>query len=1699
VRQASVVCGSFVALVLLTLDPFGGYNRANAQTQLDSSGIPQATSTFPVEHGVVNLNNGALHLEIPIVNYSQRGNVQLPATLNYDSNIWKLNTDASTGTSEWLPNGAAPSGQSATGGWYVSYHPTNQSITPVQWTTMPCTGGEYATEIDPAVSWMDQSGTTHVFPATIVTSTCTGVDGNSYTANTTATAYATDGSGYYAVVQDYATQFLPAVNIYDRAGSLVASNNLNVPIVQPGAPVSQPVGGLSSFGGVGLSNGPVLPVDRNGNSPVYSGSTILDTMNRNLINDTGIVTVAGVGTVEYINVPVAGGHTATYTINYKTITVSAYNYVDLPMLVVSSVVLPDGSSYQFGYNDSYGELASMTLPHGGQVSYTYETTPGVSGAPDTRWVQQHVGSDGTTNFAWSQAATSSYSQAGTACGAVTNQVTTASANNVYKFSSCNGNILLQEVDHGSATSSKVDAIDLYSYDATNPCPTLGTATVYHIGCTGLQWLNITGKTTVLPSTGGSGGGIVTDTQYSYANPGTGVPTSVKQWDYYAGAPTSLPDSPPGLPTREVDTTLGYSVNNGALFPTLVSIKDSTGTIASSTTYTYDEPAYMSSTPSTAPNHSDSLAAANRGNLTTVTRCCGWNGSSNSVSVTSHTWYNDAGTVITTQDPNGNKTSFTAFDPTDTLPTTITLPSTVSPSGVTVSHVVEQTYDPNSGQLASVTDENGQTTTQTFDQYGRPYQVQFSNAGNPITLETTTYPSANETDVSVLQSPGVLLSASSIVDSFGRPSQFTQNGVSTETTYDGQGRLYTITNAHLSTPSSTNGTTSFGHDELGRLNSVTLPNGFSTTYSYAQNVVTVTDPVQHSREIVSDAFGNATWVYEPDNTGALSLATNYQYNWGNQLSQVLQEGGTTDSTQWRKRTFFHDGLGRLIYQTTPEAGTVQFGYDNNGNLTSTQNQNTTNNTTQYLYDALNRIYSATIGGGPTYTYTYDAQDSSGDSYGKERLTSVSNGTNVQTMWQHDPLGRTISSAYCLPSDCTFGYKVLASFDYQGNQTSLTYPDGRQVQWSYDQLNRPISETYAQFGSNVVNSPYISNVSYTPTGQLQQATLGNGVQFGATYDTDENLSSLVYVANGAPIVEKTYVWANNASNLTSITDLAAGRTQSYQYDQLDRIASVLDTGTTANACNVNLPGTPSASQTYTIDPWGNMTSTGTGANLSYTAGSNNQLPPPFQYDSAGNLTNDAIGGSYQYRADGLMTESGGTTYTYDALGQRVRKDGSSPNEYIYYGGQVLAMRNPTTGAWTDRIYSPLGALATVPGTQTGAPVYRASDHLGSLNYTLDSSGNVMGMNSVLPYGELSSNTTSDSFPFTDHERDSENGTDATLYRHYASWQGRWLSPDPSNGSYNLLDPQSLNRYAYLNNRVMAQADPEGLDGCDVTGGSINCVYTGGGGSSGGGGSGDDGDDGDDGDGTGYYYGSGSNGDGCGVWCDVQNFFTSLFDWNEGESHSTPAPPPTVPSVPSNLAGTTQPNSGTPWIDANMYYRNSNGVATGSWSIVDSSPGLDADGTVSIPMTWQGGPGTGVAGNDGTPWYNSCGAKALGGFLLHGGIDALGVIPGESAVEAGFVTAKAGYEALQFGSGVASTAWSLSDTSPIGKVGTGLGVSGVALGIASKPSSLRALASVTGTGVKALSGFIPVVGQAVAIGSVLWDGITALQEYSECSAGH
>ena len=217
----------------------------------------------------------------------------------------------------------------------------------------------------------------------------------------------------------------------------------------------------------------------------------------------------------------------------------------------------------------------------------------------------------------------------------------------------------------------------------------------------------------------------------------------------------------------------------------------------------------------------------------------------------------------------------------------------------------------------------------------------------------------------------------------------------------------------------------------------------------------------------------------------------------------------------------------------------------------------------------------------------------------------------------------------------------------------------------------------------------------------------------------------------------------------------------------------------------------------------------------------------------LTADGLGNSYAYNADGMITASGGATYTYDGLNQRVEKaGGSNPSETIYFGGMAIALLNASTGAWTDLIYAGSSMIAEVAGTQTALPTYRQLDHLGSLAVQTNSSGTVTGSNVFLPFGDLLSSTTSDVFQYTGLPQDTENSSDHATYRNLSTTQSRWLSPDPYNGSYDITNPQSFNRYVYAMNNPLARPDPTGLDGdCGIT-----CAGENGNGGVGGGGGGD-----------------------------------------------------------------------------------------------------------------------------------------------------------------------------------------------------------------------------------------------------------------------
>ncbi|MBW8869301.1 MAG: RHS repeat-associated core domain-containing protein [Acidobacteriales bacterium] len=459
--------------------------------------------------------------------------------------------------------------------------------------------------------------------------------------------------------------------------------------------------------------------------------------------------------------------------------------------------------------------------------------------------------------------------------------------------------------------------------------------------------------------------------------------------------------------------------------------------------------------------------------------------------------------------------------------------------------------------------------------------------------------------------------------------------------------------------------------------------------------------------------------------------------------------------------------------------------------------------------------AVIQGKGTYTYTYDAQDSSQDPFGKGHLTSTSNGSNVKTSYKHDVAGRLASTAYCMPSNCSPGYTASATYDFQNNVTSLTYPDGHLLTWTYNDLNQVLAGTYSKSGTT---GTYFSNAQYAPSGAVQQMTYGNGVQFGASYDPNLNIKSLTYFLNGKALTNRTYTWDSNAANLKQVSDSAWGRTETYTYDQLDRLQTYSDTGTTASACLANVTPISPVGQTFTLDAWGNLKQSGNWSFLQDTS-QNNQLQPGssapyYQYDNAGNLTSEGNGTTYSYSSDGVIvgsnSSSGNWLNAYDALGQKVERTSNGVwVDHFYFGGTVLGYQ--VSGAWVNKLYGPNGLPGVLNSTVGPDPTYRTVDHLGSLINKLTSSGDIKSTMTLLPFGQSGTAVPgADIFAFTGNELDPETMTYKTQFRNYSPTQGRWISPDPYNGSYDLTDPQSFNRYAYLNNRPMNATDPTGLCG-------------------------------------------------------------------------------------------------------------------------------------------------------------------------------------------------------------------------------------------------------------------------------------------------
>jgi RHS repeat-associated protein len=247
--------------------------------------------------------------------------------------------------------------------------------------------------------------------------------------------------------------------------------------------------------------------------------------------------------------------------------------------------------------------------------------------------------------------------------------------------------------------------------------------------------------------------------------------------------------------------------------------------------------------------------------------------------------------------------------------------------------------------------------------------------------------------------------------------------------------------------------------------------------------------------------------------------------------------------------------------------------------------------------------------------------------------------------------------------------------------------------------------------------------------------------------------------------------------------------------------------------------------------NNSATGQTNPLAYTPIEDNQIEKNTnRFTSATGTTYNEAG---MVVADNKFRSMG---FSYDAKGRQVKamKANTSDTFSVYdaLGNRVATKVNDV---WQFVIYDAFGKLVAEYGTQgegNGGVNYVFQDRQGSVRASINYNGFVVARFDFTAFGEEVSlgvglrsleqgytgdATTKQGYGLT--EKDSS-GQNHTWFRKNENRAGRWTSPDPYNGSMGVDNPQSFNRYSYVENQPTNFVDPSGLQ--IVTGWAYTCFY-------------------------------------------------------------------------------------------------------------------------------------------------------------------------------------------------------------------------------------------------------------------------------------
>jgi YD repeat-containing protein len=318
-----------------------------------------------------------------------------------------------------------------------------------------------------------------------------------------------------------------------------------------------------------------------------------------------------------------------------------------------------------------------------------------------------------------------------------------------------------------------------------------------------------------------------------------------------------------------------------------------------------------------------------------------------------------------------------------------------------------------------------------------------------------------------------------------------------------------------------------------------------------------------------------------NQGA-PITTSYDYDPLGQITLVKDDHGNRTSVEY-------DLLGRRTAIVNPDTGRTAYSYDAGGNLISKLSANyQVGKEIKYNY-SFNRLIGINYPNSTDVLYEYGPMNGAYNRAG--RIAKVTDESGVEERF-YGKLGETTKEVKTVNAKTPAAQRKVYTTDYVfdsfGRMLQMTYPDGENLYYGYDNGGL-LNAAWGEKRGNRYN--YLNSLTYDEFGQRKNIAYGNGVKSSYSYD------------------EKT---RRLAKLLTQTPDSRIVQNLAYDYDL---VGNVLEIGNEISVpTNTALPAGP-VTHKFGYDDLYQLTTAKGG--YGFGPGKQNNYNNEFSYDTIGNF--------------------------------------------------------------------------------------------------------------------------------------------------------------------------------------------------------------------------------------------------------------------------------------------------------------------------------------------------------------------------------------------------------------------------------------------------------------------------------------------------